>query len=591
MLHENIRNTVFSVLQFAFSGQITEEAGHAGVYVRFDGRDAVFGFSTKAQEARCCFLLAQHSKNGSFEITEIPAFDTCGPMLDMSRGSVMKVEAVQRYLDCMAALGLNMLMLYTEDTYEVDGYPQFGYHRGRYTLEELRSIDDYADSLGIEVIPCIQTLGHLEKYMRWPEAAPIRDTAEVLLAGSEETYRFIEAEIRTVRSAFRSDRIHLGMDETHDLGLGKYLFKNGYRDQSEIFYDHLKRVLEITKKYYREPMIWSDMLFQTGDGRYYRTNWEVPKERIDGAPGDVTLVFWDYYHTDYEFYDKNLANHLRFPNETAFAGGIWTWDGFAPDFVYTMQTMKPALKAAIDRGIRTAIATKWGSDGTEMNYARAVAGLAVFSEYCYKGRNCKDEDIYVAAEAVSGVNKALWDAISAFYIGLRGAWRYGKGVFYVDPLIPLLHRDESLAEAAKIYADALAVIRQYPDYRWYRFYELLFEIVEKKARMLDEIRPAYQAKDMEWMTRTAYRTIPELLEHYREFYGLFRAQWEEGNKPFGFEIHTGHFGGLLLRLEDTARILQEFAQGRRERIEELEEPILAGINGTWRGAGSYMSTM
>ena len=71
-------------------------------------------------------------------------------------------------------------------------------------------------------------------------------------------------------------------------------------------------------------------------------------------------------------------------------------------------------------------------------------------------------------------------------------------------------------------------------------------------------------------------------------YSLFRAEWEEGNKPFGFEIHTSHFGGVILRLEDTARILLDFAEGRRDRIEELEEPVLAGINGTWRGADSYM---
>lgn len=588
MLHENIRNTVFSVLNFDFAGTITEEAGHEGVYVRFDGRNAVFGFSTKAQEARCCFLLALHSEQGSFEITEKPVFDTCGPMLDMSRGAVMKVDAVKRYLDCVAALGLNMLMLYTEDTYEVPGYPQFGYHRGRYTLEELRAIDDHADSLGIEVIPCIQTLGHLEKYLRWPEAGPVKDTTNVLLAGSEDTYRFIEAEIRTVRSAFRSDRIHLGMDEAHYLGLGNYRFKNGYRDQSEIFYDHLKRVLEIAKKYYREPMIWSDMLFQTGTGQYYRRDWEVPQERIDNAPKDVTLVFWDYYKEDYEFYDHNLAQHRRFPNEIAFAGGVWTWDGFAPYFTHTLNTMKPALQSAIDRGIRTVIATKWGNDGSEADYTRALAGLAVFSEYCYKGRDCADEDVYAAAEKLTGMKKPLWDAISSFYLGLRGAVRYGKGVFYVDPLISLMHRNEDLGIAAETFRNALAVIRQYPDYRWHRFYELLFSIVSVKAQMLADIRPAYEAKDMDWMKRTAQETIPQLLQNYREFYDLFRTEWARDYKSFGFETHTSHFGGVMLRLEDTARILLDFAEGRLESIEPLEEPVIMDLNQTWRHADSYM---
>ena len=37
-------------------------------------------------------------------------------------------------------MGLNSMMLYTEDTYTVDNYPYFGYLRGRYSKEELKEI-------------------------------------------------------------------------------------------------------------------------------------------------------------------------------------------------------------------------------------------------------------------------------------------------------------------------------------------------------------------------------------------------------------------------------------------------------------------
>jgi len=45
---------------------------------------------------------------------------------------------------------------------------------------------------GIEVIACIQTLGHLGQMLQWPKYGGLRDTAEVLLAESAETYTFIE---------------------------------------------------------------------------------------------------------------------------------------------------------------------------------------------------------------------------------------------------------------------------------------------------------------------------------------------------------------------------------------------------------------
>ena len=58
-------------------------------------------------------------------------FDTFGVMLDCSRGAVYKKETVEKFIDFLSAAGYNMLQLYTEDVYEVDGEPYFGYLRGR----------------------------------------------------------------------------------------------------------------------------------------------------------------------------------------------------------------------------------------------------------------------------------------------------------------------------------------------------------------------------------------------------------------------------------------------------------------------------
>ena len=46
---------------------------------------------------------------------------------------------------------MNLLMLYTEETYEVPGDPYFGIYRGRYSREEIREMDDYAQIFGIEL--------------------------------------------------------------------------------------------------------------------------------------------------------------------------------------------------------------------------------------------------------------------------------------------------------------------------------------------------------------------------------------------------------------------------------------------------------
>ena len=110
-----------------------------------------------------------------------------GIMLDCSRNAVMKVEKVKELVDIMNRLGYNCLMLYTEDTWEVDNEPLFGYLRGKYTKSELKEIDRYALDRGIEVIPCIQTLAHLDRIFQYPEYKEINDIDNVLLVDDERT--------------------------------------------------------------------------------------------------------------------------------------------------------------------------------------------------------------------------------------------------------------------------------------------------------------------------------------------------------------------------------------------------------------------
>ena len=80
------------------------------------------------------------------------SFDTFGVMIDMSRNAVMSIAGLRRFLPLPKKMGYNCVMLYTEDTYEVDNEPYFGYMRGRYTKAEMKEIDEFAENLGITVM-------------------------------------------------------------------------------------------------------------------------------------------------------------------------------------------------------------------------------------------------------------------------------------------------------------------------------------------------------------------------------------------------------------------------------------------------------
>ncbi|HBM80732.1 MAG TPA: beta-N-acetylhexosaminidase, partial [Clostridiaceae bacterium] len=344
--------------------QVELEDGHASI-----------GFNKKIHFFRALGLLVEEARNkDSFKIIEEPQFITDGAMIDCSRNGVMKVESIKKLLRTMAAMGLNALMLYTEDTYTVENQPYFGYMRGRYTYDELKECDDYADIFGIEIIPCIQTLAHLAQALKWSFANDIRDTSDILLVGNKETYEFVESMIKAASAPFRSKRIHLGMDEARNIGLGRYLDKNGYRPTLDLIKEHLRRVLEITDKYGLKPMIWSDMFSRN-------VNYDDNLENI--VPENVQLVYWDYYHHDKKDYIDNIRKHKKFGSDPVFAGGIWTWVGMSTWYNKTFATMKQALPACKDENIKEVFATMWGDNGTEDNVAGAMLGLQFFAEEGY----------------------------------------------------------------------------------------------------------------------------------------------------------------------------------------------------------------
>ncbi|MGZ4162166.1 MAG: beta-N-acetylhexosaminidase, partial [Neobacillus sp.] len=125
--------------------------------------------------------LQEFKERDEFQLSEKPHFKTNGVMVDVSRNAVMTVEGIQTLLRKMALMGLNLVMMYTEDTFTVEKYPYFGYMRGRYSEMELRACDDYANLFGIEMVPCIQTLGHLTEALKWNYAAKMKDTSDILL--------------------------------------------------------------------------------------------------------------------------------------------------------------------------------------------------------------------------------------------------------------------------------------------------------------------------------------------------------------------------------------------------------------------------
>ncbi len=548
--------------------------------VESDGTDVRLTWQTPVSFFRALSLIPLPLKPCS--IHEQPRFQSVGLMFDCSRNAVLSPDAMQMILRKMALMGLNLGMLYTEDTYEVPEQPFFGYKRGRYTHEELKALDDYADLFGIELCPCIQALGHLKRILHWPAFSHLRDNDEVLLADLDETYVLLDQMIWAASAPFRSKRIHLGMDEAYGVGLGAHLTRYGWEDPHAVIGRHLKRVLDITDRYGLEPMIWSDMYFHL-DGCDYHSG-GMPSDAAKAAVDPrVSLVYWDYYHAKQEEYASALNKHAQFCAPTIFAGGIWTWIGPAPSYPTTIQNTVPALKACMEAGVQTVFATAWGDNGAETNLITALLGLQIYGEMTYTG--VYDEGAVrerfarcCHADAQAFLDLSLLNAAPGMNSRPADPCNACKFMLYQDPLIQLFEADTQGFELSRHFASLEPLYAKYaeenPEYRMlFHFYAVLAHALARKSRWHELAADAVRSGDRALAARLA-EEIPDTIQAVDDLRRLWRTLWESTNKPNGFEILEVRLGGVCARLDTAGEKMRSFAQGRIDDIPELSDPSL-----------------
>ena len=556
-----------------------------GLSVSLAGANALISYCGRARFFRALALLTDRIRQGEteFSFSEAPLFDTNGAMVDMSRNAVMNVQTVCFMLRKMALMGLNTFMLYTEDTYEVENRPYFGHMRGRYSHEEIREMDACAQKLGIELIPCIQLLGHLARVLRWRAAVPYKDTENVLFVGEEETYAFIDDLLSSVASSFSSRRLHMGMDETRSLGTGRSLDLNGYVPRRELFFRHLAKVVDMVKKHGFTPMMWSDMFFRmSGQGiknlRDYDPRIVLPENIRDFVPQGVQQVFWDYYHPDEDFYAVNLDQHDLLGDHTIFAGGIWCWSGHCPQYSRSIRNSVPALDACRKKSTKEVFATVW-HNGSESCLVMSLPLLAMYADYDYAGKYDEDR-IRACFRASCGLSYDDFMLMEQpeYPHGENDHTGLSRALLYNDPLLGLLDAQIAPLNTGVYYQNLLKKMKGVHQGQGefepaFRVICLLTALLENKADFGVRLKAAYDAKD----TVALAAFIPEaalIIDGITALRKAHRDAWMKYNKSFGWEVHDIRYGGLIMRFETVRDMISDYLSGSIDKIDELEQPRL-----------------
>ena len=568
-------------LGFDFPKNTKFEQVKNGLSVSCVGGNITVSYARKCELARAALLIKSNGTDGDWKAVETSSFDDVCLMIDCSRNAVRSVETVKKLIRNIAMMGYSSLMLYTEDTYEVNNEPLFGYLRGRYTKDELKELDKFAISLGVDLIPCVQTLAHLNQLKRyWLSHYKCFDCGDILLVGNERTHELIENIFSTLAECFTTRRAHIGMDEAWLLGRGRYQDENGAQSQFDVFAKHLQHVCSIAEKYGFTPIIWSDAfmreVYSNPDCKDKDGNRFVPEKVVKSVPKNLELCHWDYHYVRAEDFEEKLRLHTQLNNPVWFAGGtVEDNRGFLPHLNYSIKTATAAIEAAKKHGVKRLVETVWSDNGGEcsvfsimpavMHYAYEARGLARQQlKKDFKALFNYDFDSFIKIEyAQTFAGKYTSDLGNPAKYGLYSDIFSG----YLDAVIN--------PEDKRYFTEAKNAVKNLRKGEYGYLFETAYrlsEVLELKYDMGVRLREAYQKGDKAELENIS-KDIKTLVTKLKKFISVCRIQWLKENKPHGLEIQEIRLGGLQERLKGCLERLEAYIGGKIDAIEELDEKL------------------
>lgn len=548
-----------------------------------DGADCRIEYRRPFQLFRGLGLLREHAGEKNICIRQKMYIPRIGVMVDVSRNSVPSVPFLQSLLDRMALMGLNCLILYMEDVYELDGEPRFGYMRGGYTQKQLRCLDDYAAGYGIEIVASVQVLGHMEKVLRFPEYAGLQDSSSCLLSGSEETKRLIDKMLATLGACLRSRQIIVGMDETHGLGEGRYRALYGVRPPMDIYLEHLNLVHSLAVKHGLEIAFYSDMIFKYGSQKhtYLDPHMRLEEKTKAMIPPEAQLIYWDYYSKEASLLHDMLACH-RGIGPTIYAGPLLSVSSFCVQYEATWKTAGPALMEVKKQGISMAYGCLWHDDGAECSDWLGLPGMLYYAEHAYTAETVDAGALDARFFACTGLkagwfrDAALLDEIPCINPENRWPPNPCKYILWQDPLEGLYDADIRGLNLDSHYRRAAELLRRDLDEAgedgfFLRVPLALAEVLEIKSALSATLSWHYKERDRAALQQDA-GALSRLAVRVRKLRRLHREQWMEACSPFGWSRLDLRYGGLLARLETASERLQSYLEGTLSGLPELEAP-------------------
>jgi hexosaminidase len=517
-------------------------------------------------------------------IRDWPAMRYRGVSDDLSRGPLPTIAFIKHQIRTFASFKFNLYSPYMEDVIQYASDPAITPPGGGITRAQAQDLARYASRYHIMIVPEQEAFGHLHHILTNETYADLAETphGNVLAPHQPGTQKVIKSWFTQLAEDFPSPFLHIGADETFDLGTGRTKAEVEKRGLGPVYADFLSQIHTTLAPLHRRLLFWGDIA------------WNDPAA-IQGLPKDMIAIPWIYWHEDN--YDKNILPFKNAGMETWIAPGDANWSQMYPLGNVALDNISGFVESGQRLGSTGMLLAVWNDDGEGLfnqDWFGVLFGAAAsWQPGLSSGKPYEAAYGQVFFHDTTGkVMQAQHDLLAITHL-----WDISDSTFWLDPwspdaqarvakLSPNLHAVRLYAEDALrqlIEAQAESPHLLHPEViaamemaaRRIDFAALKFQLSDEMAQAYAQIYSLRKDKSKKAKDQIAnlFDSIDgnngrceDLVNGYASVRELYKHAWLAENRPFWLN-------NVLVRYD----IKMQLWQQRRNQVRAIEE--------TWRRTG------
>ncbi len=283
-------------------------------------------------------------------IRDWPSMEWRGVQDDISRGPIPTEDYMKRQIRTLAAYKVNVFALYMEHVFDFASQPLLAPRDAALTPKEINALVDYARKLYVTILPEQQTFGHLHHMLKYEIYSDVaeRPHGHVLTPTKEQSYEIIKAMYADLVPLFPGPFLHVGGDETFELGHGQTAARVSEVGLGRVYLEHMQKVFGILAPYHKQLMFWGDIALKY-------------PQLLGILPKDMIAVPWDY--DPKPSFESIIKPYRDAGLRVVVAPGAQTWNQVWPNLDVGYINIRNFVRDGQKLGAMGMLNTTWNDDG------------------------------------------------------------------------------------------------------------------------------------------------------------------------------------------------------------------------------------